>query len=207
MKVFDMEQRTPEWFAIRCGVITASGINRFLTAKTVQFAKVKGDDYLDELLAEKLTGEVISIPQTYAMKRGTDLEPEALAWYMMETNRPVKTVGFVKHDDYDIGASPDAIGEDRGVEIKCPLNKGHVTTLRTGQIPEKYYAQVQTCMWLTGLKLWDYVSYTDRDMPNVIITIPFDEVWVSKMLEVVIPAHDKLKQLYEQFNNKETIYG
>jgi putative phage-type endonuclease len=207
MKVFDMEQRSKEWFAVRCGVITGSGINRLLTAKTVQFAKGKGDDYIDELLAERLTGRIIPIHQSQAMKRGVELESEALAWYMMETNRAVKTVGFVKHDNLEIGASPDGIAEDRGIEIKCPLDKGHATTLRSGQIPEKYYPQVQTCMWLTGLKYWDYVSYTDSNMPNFILTVPFDEVWVSKMLEVVLPVHDELQKLEEQFKNKETVYG
>jgi len=207
MKIYDMEQRTPEWFAVRCGVITGSAINRCLNIKTVTLSKEKANAYMNELLAQKLTGKVQQIYTSPAMQRGTDLEPEALAWYMMETNRPVKCVGFIKHDELEIGASPDGIAEDRGVEIKCPLPHNHVDTLRSGTIPDKYYPQVQTCMWLSGLKYWDYISYSDDpNLPSIIITIPFDEVFVSKMLEVVLPIHDELQELYNQFKGKETIW-
>lgn len=205
MKIYDMEQRTPEWFAVRCGVITGSGINRLLNLKTMTYAKAAGDSYINQLLAEKLTGRIVPTYQSPAMARGVELESEALAWYMLQTNRAVDTVGFIKHDELEIGCSPDGIAEDRGVEIKCPLDPNHAGTLRSREVPEKYYPQVQTCMWLTGKKYWDYVSYTDSNMPNIIITVEFDEQWIKKMLEIVLPVHSELNALYLELKDKELV--
>tara|TARA_R110002126_G_C10313545_1_gene488213 strand:+ start:216 stop:815 length:600 start_codon:yes stop_codon:yes gene_type:complete len=195
MKIYEMEQRTPEWFAIRVGVISGSNVMRLITKTGKPCAQANA--YINQLVSEKLEGKIQESYVSAPMQRGIDLEPEALAYYMMETGHAMKNVGFIKHDDYEIGCSPDGLGEDRGVEIKCPLPHNHVDYLRHG-MPDKYYGQVQLAMWLTGLKLWDFVSYSDTIKP-FIVTIPFDEVWVSKMLDIILPTHDLIEELHSQY--------
>jgi hypothetical protein len=195
-EILMMEQRSVEWFNVRCGVITGSAIMRLITRTGKSCAQADG--YINELLAEKLTGHVEESFVSFAMQRGIDMEPEALASYMAHTNQQVKAVGFVKHNEYEIGCSPDGIGEDRGVEIKVPMPHNHVSYLRANKCPDKYYGQVQMCMWLTGKKLWDFYSYSDVMRP-LSITVPYDPEWISKMVEIVIPIHDEIQKLYQQF--------
>jgi hypothetical protein len=48
------------------------------------------------------------------------------------------------------------------VEIKCPATNGHLATLLTGTMPERYLTQ---CLWqlaCTGRTWCDLVSYDDR---------------------------------------------
>jgi len=42
-------------------------------------------------------------------------------------------------------------------------------------------------------------------MPNIIITVEFDEQWIKKMLEIVLPVHNELNALYLELKDKELI--
>ena len=51
-----MEQGTPEWFAIRCGKVTASRMAD-LIAKTKSGPSASRANYMAELIVERLTGK------------------------------------------------------------------------------------------------------------------------------------------------------
>jgi len=69
MKIIDVEQRSPEWFEARKGVITGSEVSAVMGGDTGR------ETYFYEKLAERLTIGVHEAEN--AMERGTRLEDEA----------------------------------------------------------------------------------------------------------------------------------
>ena len=124
MRIKNVEQRTREWFEMRLGVITGSRCANVFKSNQLSF--------IDELIAERLSGEIIESPTTKAMLHGIMMEPVALDAYKDKTGADAREVGFVIHDQHDwLAISPDAlVYEDGvpigGVEIKCPSTKKHV---------------------------------------------------------------------------------
>jgi hypothetical protein len=53
-----MEQRTEEWFAARCGKVTASRVADII-AKTKSGPSASRENYLAQLVCERLTGNVL----------------------------------------------------------------------------------------------------------------------------------------------------
>lgn len=52
-----------------------------------------------------------------------------------------------------IAGSPDGIFQDGFVEIKCPVSeKTYFNYIKDGKPTNKYYAQMQIQMYLTGIK-------------------------------------------------------
>lgn len=154
-----MLQRSDEWFAARCGKATASNFHKVLaTVKSGEAADRR--NYRAQLVCERLTGKHEPGYTNAAMQHGVENEPFALAAYIALTGVYVDEVGFIEHESLMAGASPDGlIGMDGGLEIKCPTKAVHLDTLKTQEMPAFHRAQVQGCMWITGRKWWDFVSY------------------------------------------------
>ena len=156
-------QGTPEWFADRCGKVTASKIADVMaTTKTGPGAARK--NYMAQLLTERLTGAVADSYTNSAMQWGTDTEPQARAMYELQTGLEVAEVGFVPHPAIEgTGASPDGlVGADGLLEIKCPTSATHIETLRGGSIDRKYLLQMHWQMICTGREWCDFVSFDPR---------------------------------------------
>lgn len=137
-------------------------------------------------MVELLTGEAHCTPIHSAMQWGRDVEPLARSAYEAQRGVLVDVVGFIVHPAYDwLGASPDGLMPDRGLEIKCPANSSvHVSTLENG-LPPEHYAQLQIGMACTGLKRWDFVSFDPR-MPEplrlYIQTVARDALWIDNAI-------------------------
>jgi len=158
-----MEQRSDEWFKVRCGRVTASRVAD-VVARTRSGWGASRANYMAQLIVERLTGSPMETYQNAAMQWGTEKEPEARAWYEFETDSTVIEVGFVEHPEIGMsGASPDGLVGDRGlIEIKCPNSATHIDFLLTGVIPDKYIKQMQWQMACTGREWCDFVSYDPR---------------------------------------------
>lgn len=158
-----MEQRSPEWFAIRCGKATASRIAD-IVARTKSGVAASRANYAAELVAERLTGTVEPCFVSSAMQWGVDNEAAARDAYCFRHDVDVAEIGFVDHPSIaHSGASPDGmVGEDGLIEIKCPNTATHISTLLSGAVPEKYVTQMQWQMACTGRKWCDFVSYDPR---------------------------------------------
>lgn len=159
-----MQQRTKEWFQARLGCLTASNAWRVLARtrkgeKTSEYQK-----YMDELLAEIVSGESIPHPTTPAMQWGIDHESDARGRYELETGNIVTECGFIRHPTIpNLGASPDGlVGEDGLVEIKCPTVAKTVTRWKDNVVPEEHRAQMIIQLACTGRKWCDFVSYDPR---------------------------------------------
>lgn len=165
-------QGSPEWFAERCGKVTASRIADML-AKTKTGWGASRANYAAQLIAERLTGVVAESYQNEAMRWGTEKEPDAKAAYAFVTDLTVEDSGFVPHPKIAMaGASPDGfVGTDGLIEVKCPQTAQHIETLLGESIASKYLLQMQFQMACTGREWCDFVSFDPRMPPNMQIFV------------------------------------
>lgn len=159
----EIVQGSPEWFALRCGNVTASKVAD-LVARTKTGWGATRANYMAQLVAERLTGTVAESFTNAAMQWGTDMEPQARSTYEFFTNATVEEASFVPHAAIaETGASPDGyVGADGLVEIKCPNTATHIETLLTGTVAGKYVTQMQWQMACTGRSWCDFVSFDPR---------------------------------------------
>jgi len=158
-----IEQGTDDWFTVRLGKVTASRVAD-LMAKTKSGYSTSRDNYMAQLVCERLTQTKGDSFTSTAMEWGTTQEPFARAAYEAKTGAMVEEVGFVPHPTIEwAGASPDGlVGDDGLVEIKCPNTATMIDTLLTGKVPSKYNTQMQFQMACTGRAYCDYVVFDPR---------------------------------------------
>lgn len=163
MKALDIEQRSDEWFAVRCGKATASRISDVM-ARIKSGEAAARRDYRAQLVAERLTQMPQETFSNAAMQWGTDMEPHARMAYEGEFLMPVVEVGFVLHPTIEMaGCSPDGlVGNDGLIEIKCPKTATHIEWVRSGSAPRQHLYQMQWQMACTGRQWCDFVSYDPR---------------------------------------------
>lgn len=204
-----MQQRSDEWFAVRCGKVTASRVAD-VVAKTRSGYSASRANYAAQLIAERLTGTPGDSFSNAAMQWGTEKEPEARAAYEFFTDATVEEVAFVEHPTIShSGASPDGLVGDSGlVEIKCPNTATHIETLRGRKVPDKYIKQMHWQMACTGRKWCDFVSYDPRmpeSMQLWVKRVERDDALVAELekevaafLEEVAATINELLELYEE---------
>jgi len=197
MRCIDCEQGTDEWLAARLGIPSASMYAKIITTQGKW--STQADSYINQLVAEKLTGETTPFYQNEHMIRGTELEPDARQLYEFITGSEVQQVGFCLHDTLEAGASPDGlIGEDGGLEIKCPAPATHVEYLRGDKLPSKYKQQVMGCLWITGREWWDFMSY-HPNMKPLIVRVERDEDYIAELEACVSKAVKLIEENVEKF--------
>jgi hypothetical protein len=171
MRIITCEQRSDEWFLARLGVPSASSFDNIITMKGEVSKQL--EKYMFKLAGEKVCGKAEETYQNAAMLRGVELEEEARQSYMFATDNVVEQVGFCLHDNINAGCSPDGlIGEDGGIEIKCPTISTHVGYILNGGLPSEYFQQVQGSLFITGRKWWDFVSYYPALKPVIVRVYP-----------------------------------
>ena len=157
-----MEQRTEEWFAARCGKVTASRVADII-AKTKSGPSASRENYLAQLVCERLTGKPAESYSNSAMQHGTDTEPYARAAYEARMDLLVTEVGFIDHPWIPMsGASPDGLANEGMVEIKCPNTATHIDTLLSQTVPAKYITQMMWQMACADRPWCDFVSFDPR---------------------------------------------
>jgi len=199
MRIDQNEQGSPEWLAARLGIPSASMFAKLVTTKGIWSASA--DAYINQLVAERLTGEREEVFQSHHMLRGTELEPDARDLYSLISDAEVTEVGFCLHDTLSAGCSPDGlIGEEGGLEIKAPAPSTHVEYLRGGVLPSKYKQQVMGCLWITGREWWDFVSYHPTMKP-LIVRVERDEEYIAALDKCVTKAVNLIEENVEKFFN------
>ena len=186
MRISNLEQGSPEWLQSRLGKPTASNFGKLITPTGKP--STSADGYINELIAQRITGELPEFYTNSAMERGNELEPAAKALYEFTYGVEVVEVGLCLHDTLDCGASPDGlVGDDGGLEIKCPLPHNHIAYLRAGDVPGKYVPQIQGCLYITQREWWDFMSYHPA-MEDLVVRVYRDEAYIKKLADVVIRA-------------------
>lgn len=201
-----MMQGTPEWFAERCGKVTASRVAD-VTAKTKTGWSASRANYAAQIIAERLTGVAAESYSNAAMQWGIETEPQAKAAYSFLSGNQVADVGFIPHPSIAMsGASPDGLVDEDGLlEIKCPNTATHLDTLLGAEIDGKYIKQMQWQMACTGRVWCDFVSFDPRLPVNLqckIIRVQRDdgligslEADVSAFVEEISEKLERLKSV------------
>ena len=203
-----MDQGSESWFQVRIGKVTASRVADVI-AKTKTGYSATRDNYMAQLICERLTGLKGESFTNAAMQHGTDTEPLARAAYEALQDVLVDEVGFVPHPTIEMaGASPDGlVGDDGLLEIKCPNTATHIETLISKVVPGKYNTQMQFQMACTGRQWCDFVSFDNRlpEMFQLFVTrVPRDEVFIrlieSEIVQFLAELDDKINKLMKVKN-------
>jgi hypothetical protein len=180
--IHEMVQGSDEWFAARLGIPTASEFHRIITASKGDLSKSAGK-YAHALVAETLLGRSLAKPPgtSWAMERGRQLEPLAVAQYAQENKVEVRRVGLVTTNDGRVAASPDGliIGTRGGLEVKCVLDDNHVGIWADGP-GDDYRQQVQGNLAVAELEHWDLYAFHPV-LPAVRIRTYRDEPYIAKL--------------------------
>lgn len=155
----DIEQNSPEWYAIKAGKWSASS-----AAVIMGGLETSGLDSLVKTVAWERVFGPRDEPgfKSSAMERGHDVEPDARDWAAFNADAVVEQMGFVEHGDIPyVGWSPDGLysKRTRGIEAKCPLHKAFMDMLRTGKVPAEYRWQARWACWVGSLDGLDFVGY------------------------------------------------
>lgn len=174
----DLEQRTPPWYEIRNGLVTASSVGKLLT-DTLRVANNDTSRSLTRtLVAERLTGFGDDTYTSPDMWRGILHEEPARDYYSGYYQQAIEC-GFVirEEDGWTLGLSPDGLVADHGgLEIKCPRQQEHVRTILADEVPSKYMAQIQAALLVTQRDWWDYCSFSSG-LPLYVKRVYPDPAW------------------------------
>tara|TARA_R110000737_G_scaffold345044_1_gene372953 strand:+ start:1800 stop:2402 length:603 start_codon:yes stop_codon:yes gene_type:complete len=197
--ILGMEQGSPEWFSARLGRPTAGSFQKLITTKGMRSDQAK--KYINELAAERLSGERAVGFQSAHMKRGNMIEPVARAAYEFETDSEVMEVGFIVDKSFEFGCSPDGlIGDSGGLEIKCPAANTMIGYYENPQsLVTAYYQQIQGCIWVSQREWWDVFAYHPTMSRPVLVRVEKDNEFIKKLSDEVDSAVTEIKKLVELY--------
>ena len=158
-------QGSDEWLALRCGILTASEMDKIITS-TLKVAD--NDDtrsHLYELLAQRISNYVEPSYISDDMIRGHTDEVLARIAYS-EKYAPVEDMGFITNDKFGfkIGYSPDGlVGDDGLIECKSRRQKYQIETIISKGMPANKkincMLQIQVGLLVSERKWCDFISY------------------------------------------------
>lgn len=152
-------QRSPEWYAMRENMITASDWGTILGKKSYSTP--------EKVLLNKCNASTEKLEDNpfvmRAMQWGVKYEKVASMIYEYRNNVSIIDFGCLQHFNYSyLGASPDGITSD-GImlEIKCPFKR-----VIDGIISEQYYAQIQGQLEVCELDRCDFLECQIIEIPE-----------------------------------------
>lgn len=156
-----LKQRSPEWFAIRRGRVTASRLPDWLAtskAKGKEGTPLKARlDYERELWFERKFGVNFNNYVSDAMLDGQDYEDFVRKQYSLIKGVEAHECGIFFSDSF--AASPDGlIGKDGILEIKVLRDNTFTEVLLAG-VPENHFLQIQGQLLASGRKWADYAAF------------------------------------------------
>jgi len=187
-------QGTFEWDQVRIGRFTASEMHRLMepskremTAAELKARPKEGKGssakliydysklsdaaltYVNEKVAEVLTGQARSQGYAFPLVWGAEHEDEAAEFFVLKTGLEIEKVGFFTYTQH-AGGSPDRlVGNDAILEIKCPsepVNQVKYLML-TDQFDVRrmhfdYWCQCQCNMLFTERNLCHFCTFDPR---------------------------------------------
>jgi hypothetical protein len=156
VEIIDVEQGTPDWWAAKLGIPSASNFSAVLAG---------GDGKTRSLYMRKLAGEIVWGHQredyrNADMDRGNAMEPHLRATYALMKNAEPKMVGFVKRTLKTgfAGYSPDAfVGDDGLLEVKSAAPHVLIEIMRANRVPPEHLPQAHGGMLVTGRAWCDVI--------------------------------------------------
>jgi len=193
MKIFECDQRSPEWDEVRLGIPTSSNFDKIITPTGRPSASATKYAYV--LAAERISGHSESSYQSREMKEGNRREEESRLVYAMIKEAEVRQVGFCLSDCGRYGCSPDGlVGEDGLIELKNRTGKVAIEHLLENKLPPSVIPQVQGQLFVTGRQWCDYVSYY-TGLPTLIIRVERDEEYLAVLGGLLESFFCKLEEI------------
>ena len=174
-RIIRCTQGSDLWLAAKVGRISASHFDALMAPPTTRQSTRKGvvcpagtealelAEYRRKLVVERIYGRTVNNVTTKYMQDGMDREPFARMLYEADMQVQVELVGFALHPEWDwFGASADGlVGDDGGVELKCPSETTHdAYSLDINLLVEEYKGQVLgNLMCFPERDWWDLVSF------------------------------------------------
>jgi len=146
----------------------------------------------ERLLKEKLNES--SFGQNDAMRRGTELEPEARSRYERLTGIKVRPACLESTQFAWLRGSIDGLAHDGSsvVEIKCGESVyRHAASER--QVPQYYLGQLQHILAVTGLPRIDFWCYLPG-RPEIHLCIERDNHYIDRLIETETKFWQELKR-------------
>lgn len=195
----DCEPLSQEWYAARLGVTGSSEFSRIVTPKQMKLSS-QAPGLMHQKLAEWWCSDVMSPElleqlegqQTQWMRRGQEIEDDAVRAYEIVTETETSRGGFFLHENGLLGCSPDRlIGKNGDLELKAPIIKTQVGYAVSGfGVEEEYMLQVQGRLMLHGREWVDIFSY------HPMLSLPPVRVYrkeeIIKSLEPALRAYSDL---------------
>lgn len=197
MIIENFEQCSQEWFAARLGRPSASQFDKIITTKGER--SKQRTKYMYQLAGERISGAREESYTNAAMQRGTEMEPEARSLYELLHDVQVDQVGMCYKDEARLfSCSPDGlVGDNGGLEIKCPSMAVHIEYLIGGKLPTDYFQQVHGSLLITGREWWDFASYYPGIKPLIVRVYP-DEKFLAALESELILFCEELADVVEK---------
>lgn len=186
MIILDYEQGSTEWLAARAGKVSASNFSKIFTATGSRTTGDTRKSYLYQVAGERLSGIAEDSFKNDWMQRGNDLEPQARFAFEQQTGMFVAQTGMVLLDDRaEISCSPDGlIGDNSGLELKCPKMSTHIAYLEAKRLPSTYKPQVMGQLWVCDRNHWNFASYHPA-IKLFLLSVDRDDKYISLLSEAV----------------------
>lgn len=195
IQIFDCDQNSPEWYACRSGIPTASSFSTILAKGEGKTRKT----YMYKLAGEIVTGQPSDGYSNPHMERGHEMEPEAREMYAFMTDAELELVGFIRNGDK--GASPDCIiGANGLAEFKTKMPHILIEVLFKDQFPPEHRAQCQGALWVSEREWIDIVCYWPK-MPLFVKRAYRDEDYIKNLAAEVDAFNCELSQVVERIRN------
>lgn len=199
VQVFTCEQRSPEWYAARLGIPTASEFSTVIASGRGGGESKGRRTYLLKLAGEIVTGDPMQTYENADMIRGKEMEPEACNLYQLVNDSPLAQVGFIRNGR--CGASPDRlIGTNGGLEIKTAAPHILGDFILKDEFPPEHMAQVQGCLLVSEREWWDVMIYWPK-MPPVIKRMGRDEAYIAKLRRGIEAFNEELDDIVATIRN------
>lgn len=200
--IYDCTQNSPEWFAARRGIPTASEFATVLAKGRGGGDSVTRRKYLLTLAGQLLTGEIV---QAWAgnehTERGHAMEDDARQLYAFQCDADPQCVGFMRRGR--AGASPDStLGDDGILEIKTKLPHLQLDVLELDRLPPEHVAQVQGQLWISGRSYCDFVSYWPR-LPLFVERVERDETYILTLAQAIADFNGELDAIVAKYSTEE----
>lgn len=167
------------WWDERIGRITGS-----LIYETTQCRSPNNHNLVNRILGH------YNIYGSEELERRVRILPDVVDVVGMELRKSLLPCGLLLDPECPvIGASPDAVGPDFVVEIKCPRGRRSVDQFvdSNGLLKKKYYAQIQLQMYLSGMP-FGYFVIADSDFEitgkvDYMLKVGYDRSYARKMVK------------------------
>lgn len=212
----ELQQRSPEWLELRSTKIGGSEVASILDLNPYEDA-YKTWQYK--------TGRIKPKKENAAMKRGADLEPEALEVVKREIKSSNIEQYFAIHPKHTFAsASFDGVDLEKKfiVELKCPSSAANFKSVFTDGIPIYYYPQVQwqlmiaNALWgidkayfcsyfPSGAYITDFSTFKEEKHNVIVIDFYYDANYCKDAIKVVETFHKFVQNNHwdqQEYNDK-----